>query len=105
MNILTEAMRNGLQNPPDGCSRPLPSLLLWDEQGLKPLEKFQIQPSNHLTDAEIDLPETPSRTIADRTEPGTLLSELGNGALRRTEILLRAVEAQGKDVDCCAFDL
>ena len=57
----------------------------------------------HLTDAKIL--EAHSKTIADRIEPGTLHSELGSGALRKTEILLRAVEAQGKDVDCCALDL
>ena len=72
---------------------------------LKLFEKSQIQPAIQLTDAEIDTFEAHSKTIADQVEPGTLLSELGNGALRKTENLLRAVEAQGKDVDCCALGL
>jgi uncharacterized SAM-dependent methyltransferase len=31
--------------------------------------------------------------------------KLGSGALRKTEILLRAIEAQGRNIDYYAFDL
>ncbi|GAB7331428.1 hypothetical protein MBLNU13_g02847t1 [Cladosporium sp. NU13] len=62
-------------------------------------------PSYYLTNAEIDILVAHSRTIADHIEPGKLLLELGSGALRKTEILLRAIEAQGKNIDYCALDL
>jgi EasF-like predicted methyltransferase len=102
---LAESIRKGLQHPKDGCSRSLPSLLLWDEQGLKHFEKVTYNQQYYLTNAEIDIFEKHNRTIADQIEPGTLLLELGSGALRKTEILLRAIEAQGKDIDYYALDL
>lgn len=102
---LAESIRNGLKDPQEGCSRSLPSLLLWDEQGLKSFEKVTYNQQYYLTNAEIDILEAHSRTIADKIEPGTLLLELGSGALRKTEILLRAIEAQSKDVDYYALDL
>jgi len=102
---LAEPIRNGLQNPQDGRSRSLPSLLLWDEQGLKHFEKVTYNQQYYLTNAEIDILEAHSKSIADRIEPGTLLLELGSGALRKTEILLRAIEAQSKNIDYYALDL
>lgn len=102
---LAESTRNGLQDPKDGCSRSLPSLLLWDEQGLKLFEKVTYNQRYYLTNAEIDILEAHSKTLADQIEPGTLLLELGSGALRKTEILLRAIEAQGKNIDYYALDL
>lgn len=102
---LAESIRTGLQDPQEGCSRSLPSLLLWDEQGLKYFEKVTYNQQYYLTNAEIDILEAHNRTIADQIEPGTLLLELGSGALRKTEILLRAIETQGKDIDYFALDL
>jgi EasF-like predicted methyltransferase len=102
---LSESIRASLQTSTNNCPRSLPSLLLWDEQGLKLFEKITYNPQYYLTNAEIDILETHSKTIAEQIEPGTLLLELGSGALRKTEILLRAIEAQGKDVDYYALDL
>lgn len=102
---LAKSIRNSLQDPQEGCSRTLPSLLLWDEQGLKHFEKVTYNQQYYLTNAEIDILEAHSETIADQIEPGTMLLELGSGALRKTEILLRAIEAQGKDIDYYALDL
>lgn len=96
---LAKSIRKGLQHPKHGCSRSLPSLLLWDEQGLKHFEQVTYNQQYYLTNAEIDILEKHSRTIVDQIEPGTLLLELGSGALRKTEILLQAIEAQGKDFD------
>jgi EasF-like predicted methyltransferase len=102
---LAKSIRKGLQHPKHGCSRSLPSLLLWDEQGLKHFEQVTYNQQYYLTNAEIDILEKHSRTIVDQIEPGTLLLELGSGALRKTEILLQAIEAQGKDFDYYALDL
>lgn len=57
----------------------LPSLLLWDEQGLRYFEDVTYSPSYYLTNEEIDLLEKNKYKIAERIEPGSMLVELGSG--------------------------
>ena len=102
---LSSAIRLGLQNRNEQGHRTLPSLLLWDEQGLRAFEEVTYTPGYYLTNTEIALLETHSHELAQKIEPGTILLELGSGCLRKTGILLRALEALGKRADYYALDL
>ncbi|KAK7961629.1 uncharacterized protein PG986_002454 [Apiospora aurea] len=102
---LAPAIRSGLQHRNEHGHRTLPSLLLWDERGLKLFEEITYTPEYYLTNTEIALLEAHSREIARQIEPGTILLELGSGNLRKIRILLQAVEALGKRLDYYALDL
>jgi len=102
---LAPAIRQGLAKPDARGLRYMPSLLLWDEQGLKAFEEVTYSPQYYLTNAEINVLENHSRAIADRIKPGSIVLELGSGALRKIRILLKALDDQGKSVDYYALDL
>ncbi|KAI1078348.1 hypothetical protein F5B20DRAFT_591981 [Whalleya microplaca] len=102
---LKDSIRLGLREPNADGLRSLPSLLLWDEQGLKYFEQVTYVPEYYLTNIEIDLLEKHSLDLARNIRLGTILLELGSGCLRKISILLRALEALGKQVDYYALDL
>lgn len=56
----------------------MPSLLLWDEQGLRYFEDITYSPSYYLTNEEIGVLEKNKYQIAERIEPGSMLFELGS---------------------------
>ncbi|KAK5719410.1 hypothetical protein LTR15_007933 [Elasticomyces elasticus] len=100
---LADSIRSGLQAPPG--SRTLPSLLLWNEKGLKHFEAVTYTSDYYLTNAEISVLEAHSAEIAEQIQDGTILLELGSGNLRKVGILLKALDAAGKHVDYYALDL
>lgn len=102
---LADSIRSGIQKQHFDGHRTLASLLLWDEQGLKYFEKVTYNPQYYLTNAEIDILRAHSAAIANLIEHGSIVLELGSGALRKTNILLQALEAQAKDIDYYALDL
>lgn len=102
---LAAAIRSGLEHRNEHGHRTLPSLLLWDEPGLKLFEELTYVPEYYLTNAEMALLKAHGRELAAQLEPGTVVLELGSGNLRKIRILLEAIEAQGKQVDYYALDL
>lgn len=69
---------NGLQ-PADGGEKRLPTLLLYDEKGLKLFEKITYLEEYYLTNAEIEVLERNADAIAKRLQPGSIILELGSG--------------------------
>lgn len=57
----------------------MPSLLLWDEQGLRYFEDVTYSSSYYLTNEEIALLHKNKYKIAEQIEPGSMLVELGSG--------------------------
>ncbi|KAL4994226.1 hypothetical protein BDV10DRAFT_197702 [Aspergillus recurvatus] len=98
-------LRESLRQSIHSDSAALPDLLLWDEQGLRYFEDVTYCPSYYLTREEIGLLEKYSLQIAARIEPGSMLVELGSGNLRKTKLLLDALEELGRPVDYFALDV
>ncbi|KAL4868382.1 hypothetical protein BDV12DRAFT_197257 [Aspergillus spectabilis] len=98
-------LRDSLQQSIRSDSTALPDLLLWDEQGLKFFEDVTYCPSYYLTREEIRLLGIHRIQIANRIQPGSMLIELGSGNLRKTRILLDALEELGRPVDYFALDV
>ncbi|KAL6233623.1 hypothetical protein BDW75DRAFT_184843 [Aspergillus navahoensis] len=98
-------LRESLQQSIHSDSAMLPDLLLWDEQGLRFFEDVTYCPSYYLTREEIGLLVKYSFQIAERIQPGTMLVELGSGNLRKTKLLLDALEELGRPVDYFALDV
>lgn len=93
-----------------GLSKPynekeLSNLLLYNEEGLRLFEQITYQPDYYLTGLEIDILSRHAHQIANSIPDGAILLELGAGALRKTALILEALEAQEKDVTYFALDL
>ncbi|KAF2750465.1 hypothetical protein M011DRAFT_474899 [Sporormia fimetaria CBS 119925] len=102
-DILQDISR-GLR-PKGGGEKRLPTLLLYDEAGLRLFEKITYLDEYYLTNAEIEVLETNADRIAERIVPGSVTVELGSGNLRKVNILLQALDRAGKEVTYYAVDL
>ncbi len=76
-SILDEILK-GL-SPSKGQEKCLPTLLLYDECGLKLFEDITYLDQYYLTNAEIEALNGYAQTIAQQIEPGSMVIELGSG--------------------------
>ena len=72
-------------DPSGGGERQLPTLLLYDEQGLKLFEDITYLDEYYLTNAEIEVLESHGSDIIKQVPPGTMLIELGSGYAWRSK--------------------
>jgi uncharacterized SAM-dependent methyltransferase len=75
---ILEDLKNGL-HPENGKAKTLPTLLLYDADGLKLFEKITYLEEYYLTNAEIEVLETYADNIAERIKPNSVVVELGSG--------------------------
>ncbi|KAH7043215.1 C-type lectin protein [Macrophomina phaseolina] len=101
---LAAAISEGLR-PADGGEKTLPTLLLYDEAGLRLFEQITYLDEYYLTNAEIEVLESYADQIAERIQSGSMVIELGSGNLRKVNILLQALERQEKNIEYFALDL
>jgi len=69
-------IKNGLRA---GGEKTLPTMLLYDEAGLRLFEKITYLDEYYLTNAEIEVLKTYAMQIAERIKPGSVVVELGSG--------------------------
>ncbi|KAF2727626.1 hypothetical protein EJ04DRAFT_529296 [Polyplosphaeria fusca] len=101
---ILQDIKKGLR-PKNGGEKALPTLLLYDEAGLRLFEKITYLKEYYPTNAEIEVLEKHADQIAERIQPGSVVLELGSGNLRKVNILLQAIDRLGKDVEYYAVDL
>ncbi len=78
-------IKDGLR-PKNGGEKKLPTLLLYDDVGLRLFEDITYLEDYYLTNAEIEVLEAHADNIAAHVAPGSLIVELGSGygsALRK----------------------
>ena len=75
---LVNEIHKGL-NPPNGTRRSLPTMLLYDSEGLKLFEKITYVDEYYLTNAEIEVLEKHSRRLVEKIPSNAQLLELGSG--------------------------
>ena len=75
---LVDEIRKKL-NPGKGQEKQLPTLLLYDEQGLKLFEDITYLDEYYLTNAEIEVLANHADKIAHHIHAGSLVVELGSG--------------------------
>jgi uncharacterized SAM-dependent methyltransferase len=75
---ILQDIKSGLR-PQHGAEKTLPTLLLYDEAGLRLFEKITYLEEYYLTNTEIEVLETYADRIAERIEPGSVVVELGSG--------------------------
>lgn len=75
---ILQDIKDGLR-PEAGGEKTLPTMLLYDEAGLRLFEKITYVDEYYLTNAEIEVLETYANQIAERIRPGSVVVELGSG--------------------------
>lgn len=101
---ILQDIKSGLR-PENGGEKRLPTLLLYDEAGLRLFEKITYLEEYYLTNAEIEVLQAYADRIAQHIQPGSIVVELGSGNLRKVNILLQAIDRAGKSVEYYAVDL
>ncbi|KAK5165201.1 uncharacterized protein LTR77_009299 [Saxophila tyrrhenica] len=101
---LKQEILSGLK-PEDGGEKTLPTLLLYDDEGLRLFEEITYLDEYYLTEEEIAILTKYADRIAERIPEGSNVVELGSGNLRKIKILLDALEKAGKQVHYYALDL
>ncbi|KAI0533539.1 histidine-specific methyltransferase [Xylaria digitata] len=88
-------------------SQPLsiPSLLLWNDRGLKLFDRYTQIPSYYPFHSEIDVLRLYSASIGASMPAGGVLLELGCGAIHKTKLILAGLRKQQKPVHYFALDL
>ena len=82
-------------NPKNGQERRLPTLLLYDEQGLKLFEDITYLDEYYLTNAEIDVLTNHANDLANQIHTDSLIVELGSGYERDSPCSVRAFMITG----------
>ena len=77
--------------PEDGGEKKLPTMLLYDEQGLKLYEEITYLEEYYLTNAEIDVLKRYADHIAERIQNGSQVIELGSGYASASEANIIAI--------------
>ncbi|KAJ2740241.1 hypothetical protein GGI20_005910, partial [Coemansia sp. BCRC 34301] len=85
--------------------RSLPTLLLYDNAGLDLFDRITYLPEYYLTDCEIDVLRTHINAIVAQIPNNSDVIELGCGSLRKTQILLDALNQQRSGVTYFAIDV
>ncbi|BFZ59627.1 hypothetical protein YB2330_000641 [Saitoella coloradoensis] len=100
---LRSSILDGLNAP--GGQKTLPTLILYDERGLQLFEDITYLDEYYLTASEIDVLKREAGGIAARIKEGSVIVELGSGCLRKTQLILTALEAAKKKCTYYALDL
>ncbi|KAJ2020821.1 hypothetical protein GGI03_002526 [Coemansia sp. RSA 2337] len=85
--------------------RTLPTLLLYDNTGLDLFDRITYLPEYYLTDCEIDVLRTNIDGIVAQIPDDSDVIELGCGSLRKTQILLDALNQRRSGVTYYAIDV
>lgn len=77
-------------NPSDEGEKRIPTLLLYDEEGLRLFEDITYLEEYYPTNAEIEILTNHANVIASRIPAGTMVVELGSGYARYNQRRLGA---------------
>ncbi|RAL16896.1 N-methyltransferase fsqC [Aspergillus homomorphus CBS 101889] len=98
---LRSCVLSGLSQP----RKAIPSLLLWDEQGLENFNEWTRCPHYYPKSKEIEILETCNDKIAAAMPHKSSIVELGCGNLHKTSVILSALAKQKKEVHYYALDV
>ncbi|KAJ2161369.1 hypothetical protein GGF46_001547 [Coemansia sp. RSA 552] len=87
------------------ATRSLPTVLLYDDAGLDYFDRITYIPQYYLTGCEIEILRTRIHEIVAEIPDGSDVIELGCGSLRKTELLLDALNRQRVGITYHAIDV
>lgn len=98
---LQQLVISGLQSSPPS----LPSLLLWDDHGSQRFDALTQHPRYYPSHTEMEMIYQNAQEIASFVPAGSTIIELGCGNLKKTSIILSAVESLQRPVTYYALDV
>ncbi|KAF9889671.1 hypothetical protein FE257_007179 [Aspergillus nanangensis] len=98
---LKSCLVSGLTSTP----KTMPSLLLWDEQGLKIFDAWTQSPHYYPKERELEIITSNRHAIARALPEEFVLIELGCGSLGKTAAILTALVNEGRRVQYYALDV
>ncbi|KAJ2366033.1 hypothetical protein H4S01_002925 [Coemansia sp. RSA 2610] len=87
------------------ATRSLPTVLLYDDAGLDYFDRITYLPEYYLTACEIEILQTHIEAIVAEIPDGSDVIELGCGSLRKTELLLDALDKRRTAITYYAIDV
>ncbi|KAJ2723435.1 hypothetical protein GGI07_002637 [Coemansia sp. Benny D115] len=93
--------------PEDGKTlhRSLPTVLLYDNKGLELFDRITYLPEYYLTDCEIQVLQNNTSEIVAEIPDNSDVIELGCGSLRKTQLLLDALDQSRSGITYYAIDV
>ncbi|KAG0240697.1 hypothetical protein BGW41_006694 [Actinomortierella wolfii] len=101
---LPKMILDGL-NKPAGQEKTIPTLVLYDDRGLQLFDEITYLEEYYLTHEEIDVLTKDIDRIIEHIPDNSVVVELGAGSLRKTVLLLNALEKKRKNIRYYALDL
>jgi len=99
------SLKNEIIDGLNSKQKYIPTIVLYDDLGLQYFDQITYLEEYYLTKAEIDILKTNIDQIIDYISDGSSIIELGSGSLRKTQIILKALEKNRKNITYYALDL
>ncbi|KAF9119191.1 hypothetical protein BGW39_000490 [Mortierella sp. 14UC] len=102
---LPKMILSSLKPEVEGAPKTIPTMVLYDDYGLQLFDQITYLPEYYLTQEEIEILERDADRIVDHIPDNSVVVELGAGSLRKTVLLLNALERKRKNIRYYALDL
>ena len=103
--VVSDDLKNEVIYALRGPSPSLPSMLLWDDDGIRNFNELELDPNYYPSQAELDLVTQNADEIALSIPPFSTLIELGCGSMRKTSIILTAFHRLHRPIRYYALDV
>ncbi|KAF9326530.1 hypothetical protein BGZ91_001890 [Linnemannia elongata] len=102
---LPKMILSSLKPAVEGTPKTIPTMVLYDDYGLQLFDQITYLQEYYLTQEEIEILERDADKIVDHIPDNSVVVELGAGSLRKTVLLLNALERKRKNIRYYALDL
>ncbi|KAG0269148.1 hypothetical protein BGZ95_002179 [Linnemannia exigua] len=102
---LPKMILSSLKPEVEGTPKTIPTMVLYDDYGLQLFDQITYLQEYYLTQEEIEILERDADEIVDHIPDNSVVVELGAGSLRKTVLLLNALERKRKNIRYYALDL
>ncbi|KAG0241493.1 hypothetical protein B0O80DRAFT_443506 [Mortierella sp. GBAus27b] len=102
---LRSMILSGLCPSTPGAHKTIPTMVLYDDRGLQIYDDITHLEEYYLFNEEIQILERDGDKIVENIPDNSVVVELGSGSLRKTALLLRALEKKRRNIRYYALDL
>ncbi|KAI8602853.1 hypothetical protein EDD21DRAFT_303143 [Dissophora ornata] len=102
---LPKMILSGLVPSVEGGPKTIPTMVLYDDRGLQLYDEITYLDEYYLAQEEIEILERDGDKIVEHIPDNSVVVELGAGSLRKTVLLLNALERKRKNIRYYALDL
>ncbi|KAF9352300.1 hypothetical protein BGX26_009854 [Mortierella sp. AD094] len=102
---LPKMIISGLCPETSDMAKTIPTMVLYDDRGLQLFDEITYLEEYYLTQEEIEILERDGDEIVEHIPDNSVVVELGAGSLRKTVLLLNALERKRKNIRYYALDL